>query len=204
MSLAKEVLEREAAEVVQAGVHISPLGFARVDVDALAAVPLETACRVIGQIASRIGGRGFRAHLQFEEQLVELALARADTGGRTSGGCIFRPAGNSFLVLREPARCAPNEPLEDSNRVWDHRFNYEVQGDTEGTDLHVGLLDEVGLAQIPKDYSGFSEVWRDAPREARLTTPGLWKGNVLLSAPLAPWTSAFSAPKLLVSTVWSK
>jgi len=167
-------------------------------------VPLETACRVVGQTAIQIGGRGFRAHLRFEEQLVALALERAKIGGKTSGGCIFRPAGDEFHILREPARCAEDQAIEAPKGVWDGRFDYALEGDLGGRSLHIGPLGEAGLAQIGKDYDGFSEAWLGAPREARLTTLGLWCRNVLLSAPLAPWSSSPTAPKLNVSTVWSK
>ena len=204
MGLAKHVLEQEVANFIEKGLDLSPLGFATLNVDALASVSLETACRVIGQTASRIGGRSFRAHLRFEEQLVELALERAKLGGKTSGGCTFRPAGDVFHILREPARCAVNKPLTTQKGVWDGRFSYELDGDLGGQDLHIGALNEVGIAQIEKDYDGFSEAWLGAPREARLTTPGLWQGDVLLSAPLAPWASTSQGSKLHVRTVWSK
>jgi len=197
------VLEERADEFRQSGLNLSPLGFATLDVDVLATVPVETACRVIGQTAKLIGGCGFRAHLRFEEQLLEMALARAEGGGRTSGGCTFRPAGDSFHVLREPARCAPKLSIESRSGVWDHRFSFDLEAGDGQTGLHIGALGEAGLAQFPKDFDDLSAGWLEAPREARLTTPGLWRGDVLLSAPLAPWVSDASAPKLHISTVWS-
>lgn len=204
MAIAKHVLEQEAASFIKNGLHLSPLGFATLNVDVLASISLETACRVIGQTASRIGGRGFRAHLRFEEQLVELALERSKIGGKTSGGCTFRPAGDFFHILREPARCEPRVPISTPGGTWDGRFDYEIVGELDGQDLQIGAVDEAGLAQIGKDYDGFSEIWQAAPREARLTTPGLWRGDVLLSAPLAPWVSDPTSPKLHIRTVWSK
>jgi len=131
-------------------------------------------------------------------------LKRAKIGGSTSGGCTFRPDGSSFHILREPARCAPKALIQTGRGEWDNRFVFEMHGDFDGQELQIGALGEAGLAQIPKDLDGLSEAWQTAPREVRLTTPALWRGDVLLSAPLAPWVGDLVAPKLQIRTVWSK
>ena len=202
MDLAKRVLQNEADKLANSALTFSPLGFATLDVDALASAELETACRLIGQATTAMSGGGFRASLQFEEQIVTMARMRAREGGLTQKRCIFRPDGDRFHILREPERCAPMTQSSDKSGIWDMRFSYEIGVEDDQTGLSVGPIGASGLTQIPKEYDGFSAAWLQAPREARLTAPGLWRGDTLLSAPLAPWAVNLDAPTLRVRTVW--
>jgi len=202
MDLAKRVLQNEADKLAKSALILSPLGFATLDVDALEAAELETACRVIARATAALSGGGFRASLQFEERIVAMALTRARGGGVTQKRCIFRPDGERFHILREPERCASQAQSGKDSGIWDTRFVYEIRDRSDADDLFIGALGATGLAQIPKDYDALSIAWRDAPREARLTTPGLWRGDTLLSAPLAPWVASDATPSLLIRTVW--
>jgi len=184
MGLAKDVLQSEAEKLKETGLTLSPLGFAILDVDAL--------------------GNGFRAPLLFEQQIVELALERTHRGGRTLKRCSFRPGGDYFYILRELSRCAPRSTVAQLNGIWDDRFYFEFEEKDGFTDLQVGAVGEDGIRQIPKDYNEFSKDWLNSPREARLATPGLWQGNVLVCAPCAPWSDQFHGPELRVKPHWSK
>ncbi len=204
MAGAKRVLNNEADKLIKSVLEMSPLGFATLDVDALASAEMDTACRVVSRAMSMMTARKYRAHLSFEEQIVALARRREMTGGQTLGGCMFQPFGDRFNILREPARCEVKTPTGQATGMWDERFQFQIDGGGSFSDLCVGALGRAGLRQIPKNYNGFSEAWHSSPYEAKLTTPGLWSNDVLLSAPLAPWTSDRSAPKLLISMAWSK
>lgn len=202
MDLAKRVLQGEADKLEKAALTFSALGFVTLDVDALAGAELETACRVIGKATAALSGGGFRASLRFEEQIVAMAMTRARRGGITQKRCIFRPDGDRLHVLREPKRCDPHAHPAEKSGLWDSRFAYEIEGVADLSGLAVGALGELGLTQIPRDYDRFSMAWCDAPREVQLATPGLWRGDMLLSAPLAPWTAADATPTLHIRTVW--
>ncbi|MEP5761625.1 MAG: tRNA lysidine(34) synthetase TilS [Litoreibacter sp.] len=71
-----------------------------------------------------------------------------------------------------------------SDEIWDNRWLFE--GPHEDA-LEVRALGEFGLQQCPE--------WRDAgmPRTSLLSSPSLWRGEVLIAAPLANLTSEWAA-----------
>ena len=204
MGLAKQVLQHQADELIQNAVFLSPMGFAELDVNAFADAETETACRVIGQTINLISGNGGRPRLSVEEEMLEWMLKRDTTGGKTFAHCTFRPNGDRFNILREVIRCAPKTQPAEINGLWDGRFYFDIVSNKDVSGLQVGALGEVGIAQIPKDNVDYSVAWLAAPREARLATPALWRGDVLVNAPLAPWTAETNGPELVVKARWSK
>ncbi len=204
MGLAKQVLQRQADELVKNAVFLSPIGFAELDVNAFAAAETETACRVIGQIINLFSDNGGRPRLSVEEEMLEWMLKRYSSGGKTFAHCAFRPNGDRFNILRETARCAPKTQPGEVNGLWDGRFHFDIPGKKGTPNLQVGALGEAGIIQIPKDNVDYSEAWLAAPREARLATPALWRDDVLVNAPLAPWAAETNGPELVVKARWCK
>lgn len=120
------------------------------------------------------------------EAEAEAALLQAlDTGAATLAGALLKRRGGRLFVMREPAALlgrtdlapAAPAPLGPSSRVlWDGRFIIEAA--EAASDLAAAALGEAGLAAL-----GPHARLLDAPREAALAAPAIWRGNALLAAP---------------------
>ena len=94
----------------------------------------------------------------------------------TLHGCVLRARGGRVAIRREPARMAAAVPLAAGR--WDGRWQLDG-APPAGDGLMIGALGAGGLARLAD--------WR-APgpaREALVTTPAVWRGAVLVAAPLA-------------------
>lgn len=201
MRLAQEALQEYADILAASALSYSAIGYATLDQSALLDAPPETAYRVIGQVLKRFSPKPYRPALEIEQAiLADFAFGR--TSDRTVAHCLLRSRGGTLQILREPARCTGRTPPGTSQGEWDGRFRYRIDAVTPMPDLRVGALGTEGLAQIGNDNTGFFADWIAAPREARMTTPALWRGDTLVAAPLAPWSCEDSAPELHVSFLW--
>lgn len=106
----------------------------------------------------------------------------------TLAGCILSLKNNVLSVFREPTSvetevlCPPSGPVE-----WDGRWRISGQFET-GT--VVRALGEGGLLQYPD--------WRETGRArfSLLSSPSIWRGKYLISAPLAERSTKFGAEPL--------
>jgi tRNA(Ile)-lysidine synthase len=94
--------------------------------------------------------------------------------GMTLHGCVLRPRRGAIAIRREPGRVAAPAPLAAG--CWDGRWVVDAEPPGEG--LRIGALGPAGLAACPD--------WRaaGAAREVLLTAPAVWRGGVLVAAPL--------------------
>lgn len=108
-----------------------------------------------------------------------------DSGAATLGGALMKRKADRFYVLREPAallgrtdrKALRRVGLSSTGRlVWDGRF--VVRCDGAGPGLSLGALSEDGLAALGPRTRIF-----DAPKEALLTTPAVWRDGAILAVP---------------------
>ena len=115
---------------------------------------------------------------------IEEAMRAISEGskGVTLQGCILRPAaGDRVAIRREPGKTGRAVGLGE---LWDDRW---VVTGPEKDGVSIDALGESGLAQAGD--------WREADiaREALLTTPGVWQGDRLISAPLITKSDEYGA-----------
>ena len=95
----------------------------------------------------------------------------------TLAGCRLRQLPDHLLLVREPrAVGGAVGAAVPEDALWDNRWRVEGPG---GTGLHIATLGPEGLRQCPG--------WRAAgvSRDVLLVTPGVWRGDTLIAAPLA-------------------
>ncbi|WP_132950687.1 tRNA lysidine(34) synthetase TilS [Rhodovulum bhavnagarense] len=100
----------------------------------------------------------------------------------TLHGCLITRERNRLRIAREPAAVADISALP--GLPWDGRW--WVQGPAEG-DETLRALGENGLSACPG--------WRDAglPRASLIASPGVWRGETLVAAPLAGLGAGWTA-----------
>lgn len=105
------------------------------------------------------------------------ALAAIRAGrGMTLAGCRLLCGGSTIRLCREYA--AVRDLRVPARHCWDRRWRLIGEPEPESC---LAALGPKGLAQCPD--------WRAAgrPRAALMATPGLWRGERLIAAPLAGW-----------------
>lgn len=123
--------------------------------------------------------RGAVAHL--------MAALRKGQGG-TADGVQARRIGKHIWVFRELDAVRQVETPPDS--LWDDRWRIEAAAPdptASAADLRVRALGEVGLQQCP----GWRETKR--PHAVLLSTPAVWRGDEVVSAPLAGFGQTWHA-----------
>lgn len=198
MGMARTALDAQAGDPKDVW-EWSPLGFAQTDSREFRALPREIALRRLAGVMNALTGATYRPRLQGLEALMD----HLSEGARTLHGCIVRLRGDTIVVLREPNAISDTaHPVNELN-LWDNRFEIGTSGPLDHG-LTVKMLGEAGLQQIPIKTNDLSQSWRDAPHIARVATPALWRGDVLVSAPLAPWRANPGGSELRVKAIWVK
>lgn len=203
MARAKDVLDAAATALIAESVTLSPLGYATLAVAAFRAAPEDTRTRAFARLLCMVSGTHYRPDYESLLAAFEAVTGQADPAATTLHGCILRRSGEIVAIIREPAACDRATRNGPDGPVWDGRFALEDRALTPEAGLFLSMVGEAGLRQIPKDCETVSEAWRCAPREARITTPGLWRGETLVSAPLAPWLNGPTIPFIGLRIIWS-
>ena len=176
MRRARAALDRMTADLARASVVAGPAGDALLDPAGLMGAPEEARLRLLAAVLCWVSGAAYRPRFaRLEATLAAVERGRLGAGG-TLHGCVLRPARGGVAIRREPARVAP--PVALGAGSWDGRWRVEGVVPPDAT-IRIGALGAGGLARLPG--------WRArrASREALLTTPALWRGEALVSAPLA-------------------
>ncbi len=181
---ARESAALAVSALAASALQVFPEGWARLDMAALKAAPLETAIGVMSRILAGFGGGARPARLSKIEALCDMLL-KADTGKWTLGGCELRLSGQKLTVMREAGRTSgaslvlsPGEAL-----IWDGRFKVKVVGGEQP--VRVCALGASGLRLI-------GTLTPNAPKAALRTTPAFWLGERMMAAPLASTYGAAS------------
>jgi tRNA(Ile)-lysidine synthase len=167
MAVARAALEQVAREAAAeiARVEGGDVVLARPGFDLL---PEETRLRLLSDAIRWVGGAVYRP------RLAALEAAVAAGGRRTLQGTVLTPTKAAWRVGREWA--AVRDMRAPLGELWDGRWRIEGP---EVSGLEVRALGEAGLAACP--------AWRATglARATLVTTPAVWRGEVLVAAPLA-------------------
>jgi tRNA(Ile)-lysidine synthase len=180
MARVRPVLEDATAALARAAARITPAAECVITRSDYLSAPQEIRLRLMARALTWVGGRDAPPRLD------SLIAADADIGrglaAFTLHGCQVRVRGASLVIRREAARTAPPVPPDAE---WDGRWLVRGAGRSGG--LVLGALGAAGLSQLPD--------WRASghPREALLSTPALWQGTTLISAPLAGRSAGYTA-----------
>ena len=179
---AKQVLFTATKDLADAAVTLTGAGELHIAKSLLMGAESAIRLRLFSEAVRFVSGSYYAPRAYAVENVIE--GIGAGTIGASLHGCLVRSDGETIFIRREPARVA--DPVE-MTEVWDERWRIEgppVPG------AKLGALGEAGLEYCPD--------WRDSghSREALLTTPALWQGDWLVSAPVAllrpEWQAVFS------------
>lgn len=170
MVLARRALDETAMRAARDAARIEA-GDVVLRREVLLAQPEEIRLRLLAQAIRWLTSADYRPRLR----PLSAALAQMTQGRRvTLAGCLLSGGRTEFRIGREPraAMAAVSVP----GAVWDGRWRVEGP---EISGLQVRALGEAGLAQCAH--------WRATglPRMTLLASPAVWKGEVLVAAPLA-------------------
>ena len=181
MTRARAALERMTEAFLHNAATTSVAGEVTIEGDALAKVEAEIRLRGLARVLMWVSGAVYRPRLEALEHLDQTISNGELAGGMTLHGCTLRRERDFIVVRRELARMAGK--IAANAGVWDGRWR--ISGPLEGHLL--GGLGASGLEQVTD--------WRQTKlsREALMTTPGIWRGDVLIAAPVAGMEMGFAA-----------
>ncbi|WP_420586422.1 tRNA lysidine(34) synthetase TilS [Ruegeria sp.] len=150
-----------------------------VDRSGFVQLPEEIQRRLVIGIIAWISGPGYPPRRSAVDQAVG---AVRDGHTLTLSGCLLVPKGDKTWFCRELNTVA----LETASphEVWDNRW---VLSGPQTRDAEVRALGEVGLPQVP-DWRALGK-----PRAVLLSSPAVWCGENLLSAPSADYSNGWTA-----------
>jgi tRNA(Ile)-lysidine synthase len=181
LARSRDALDRIAKDVLAHHFCVSRLARGDIQADAFHALPEDIALRVLARALALIGGDREAPRLMKVEGL--LSSLRGGKREATLGGCLIHAATERLIFYREPGRLKP-EPMPfqpGASRLWDARFalTFSQEGDRETVVRQLGAEGWIAYKRSLAREGG-----RPAEeRLAALTTPALWRGNRLVSAP---------------------
>ncbi|HSF63655.1 MAG TPA: tRNA lysidine(34) synthetase TilS [Paracoccaceae bacterium] len=139
--------------------------------------------RILSAAIRWIGASPYRPR---RDALVEAVQALCRGEARTLAGVILQPEAGGARLTRELAAVAP--PVEGAGAVvWDGRWRVAPEGAAPLVAWRAGALGEAGLAQVPDWRAG------GLPRLSLLSSPAVWQGDRLISAPLVGFARGWCA-----------
>ena len=187
---AKQVLFTATKDLADACCSLTAAGEMRIHKDALAAEPA-IRLRLFSEAVRFVAGSYYAPRSYAVENVID--TIGTGTIGASLHGCLVRLDGDTLVVRREPARVGEPVPPGD---IWDERWRIEGP---EAPGATLGAVGSDGVDLCPD--------WRESghSREALMTTPGLWVGEDLLSAPVAglrpDWRAVFTPRSAFFGTV---
>jgi tRNA(Ile)-lysidine synthase len=148
MGRARVALEQDTARFIARGVMLDPSGWARFDLAALLALPMDIGLRALASLTRTVGGGTYPPRLERLERVLG-ELRAAPPKRRTFQGCLLLvQADQSVMVCREPAAAAPAQAVSAGQTVyWDRRFTIRLGG--AGT-AKLGALGTTGYASLDR------------------------------------------------------
>lgn len=175
-------------------VALHPAGFARIDLEAVAAAPAEIAQPALARVLMTIGGRVYpprQARLARLHAMLRDGLNRA----RTLGGCRLVPWRGICLVVREAGRTEPVAVAAGQTLVYDGRYAVTLR-ENAPADLCLAPLGRDGWAALTgRDPARKRD---PLPPPVRPALPALFDGQGVREVPALGWLrrDAASAPAL--------
>ncbi|MCP5036617.1 MAG: tRNA lysidine(34) synthetase TilS [Rhodobacteraceae bacterium] len=146
-------------------------------------LPQETLHRLFAHALMWIASAPYRPRY---DALVETLGAVRSGERRSLHGCLILPKDEKIRITREYQ--SVKDEMCASGQVWDNRWR--ITGPTDG--IQVRALGEA-LCEVPD--------WRETglPRMSLMASPAIWRGEVLVGAPLAglasDWSAEIAPPK---------
>ncbi|MDA0368671.1 MAG: tRNA lysidine(34) synthetase TilS [Proteobacteria bacterium] len=178
--------EQRVRAALARAVHLHPFGFCEVD---LAALDHETTAAALAHVVAWVGGRPYlprpAAAQRLGTRLLDLAPGRA----ATLSGCEIRRRRSSLVIVREPSRHAPPQPImPGSGFLWDLRFWVEMRANADSVDgAQVQALGKSGLDCVATGLG--RDQLNGVPMAALAGLPALWRGKEVLSIPALAYQS---------------
>lgn len=168
MSTARRALERLTKSEAHGVAKPSEYGTVKIDIEAFKALPLELRYRLFSHCLKWVSGAIYRPRF---DALLDSAAKLLSGDDHTLSGCHILTDGKVGEVCREVSKI---EAATDIDAVFDRRWT--IQGSAD--DVSIRALGEAGLPQCPD--------WRDlgASRVSLMGTPSIWRGDLLLAAPM--------------------
>ena len=178
MSMARDVLQGAMSRL--AANHARDIaGAVIVEKRALVLEPSETQLRFMSEAIRWVSSSDYRPRL---DALMDAHADVVSQRKRTLSGCILTSDSTHISIVREPKAvasvvCAPDQ-------LWDNRWRLEGPAEPG---LEVRALGAAGLRAC-KDWraTGIS-------RDALIVSPAIWRGEVLIAAPLAGLSNGWTA-----------
>ncbi|WP_407492275.1 tRNA lysidine(34) synthetase TilS [Pseudooceanicola sp. MF1-13] len=181
LAQARDALAHYAVQEAAKIVTQDAAGDILIDHDAWTHLSAEIARRLIQAGLHHVAGPGYPPRSKALQQLINHIHARTPM---TLAGCIVQTDKTQIRITREPAAVPGPVPAD---HIWDTRW--QMTGPVpDGAEI--AALTEGGLKACPD--------WRDTglKRTSLLSTPAIWLGDRLISAPIAGNLNGFQA-KLL-------
>jgi len=144
----------------------------------VAHLPVEMKRRLFAKAIGWVGGLGYPPRATTLQHLNEgLVLS----GTAPAAGCLVVKEGTALRIMREPN--AVRMTVCKTDEIWDGRWSLSGP---HADDLRVRALGE-GIASCPD--------WRETglPRASLMASPAIWRGDVLVSAPIAGYSQGWAA-----------
>ncbi|WP_377507807.1 tRNA lysidine(34) synthetase TilS [Octadecabacter sp. R77987] len=177
MALARNALQARAVDVARRVAQVVA-GNVVFDRDGFAGVEQETQLRLLAAGAQFVSSNSYRPRRAPLEVTLETILSG---GTATLHGALVIAKGAQIVVTREGA--AVTALASPSDQVWDNRW--QIDG-PHASDLTIRPLGD-GISDCPD--------WRASglPRAALVSSPAVWRGETLISAPIAGYNPVFTA-----------
>lgn len=175
----REVMENPAIEIIDGDI-VFPENFLTPEVQ----IPYEVGRRLMSAAFRWISGAEYPPR---QSAFIEMDAAMIDTDKHTLGGCFVtrlhgeRPIENKLRITREYN--AVKDHVTPTDALWDGRW---VLDGPHSADLELRALGEA-LKKVPD--------WRETgvPRVSLLASPSVWRGDELISAPVAGFENGWTA-----------
>ncbi len=179
MRKAREALDWQTFLAARDAVIVE-FGTIRIDMKRYRTLPEEIARRLIVRAIGWISQSAYSPR-RASVSVVMQAVRSGDSA--TLEGVQLQQQDGQMWLFREYA--AVSDQGVEVGDIWDDRWT--ISGPEDDPAIHVRAVGPEGLKQVPN--------WREAglPRAALLSTPGVWLGEELISAPVLGWGSDWSA-----------
>jgi tRNA(Ile)-lysidine synthase len=184
---AMEAIDRAVAGLLTS-VEVSAWGYALLPADRFGAAPREVALRALARLLTAMGGEDYPPRFDALENALAWII-EGGKAGRTLGGCRLSARDDGTILIAREDTAITRDAIELSAgqmKIWDGRFRITL---TRGGPFEIKALGAKGLALAGPAV----ELPPVQPRLIARTSPALWTGGRLVSAPLLKFSAAEAA-----------
>ncbi len=177
LAKAREAIDWQVGNAMQAGVRASGAGFCRIELPVLVGLPQEIIERVLERCLTAIGGGVYPPGRDKVERLCVELLSGAFEAATLGGGILRRSGGTGVIIARElrPGSLEALSVRRGESALWDGRFNVAVAEDGP-EEVIIRALGETE----PEDHDLSGQEIGQLPADARLTLASVWYRDRLI------------------------